>query len=52
MINDTPPVGRGHVPADRVSGRRYDEQALYAVGSSYTGGDMSPPYKGFYGNEK
>ena len=36
MINETVHVGRGHVPADRVSGRRYGRTGLYAVGSSCT----------------
>ena len=51
MINETAPVGRGYVPAVRVSGRQLAETSLYAVGSSCTGGDMSPPYKGFHGND-
>ena len=33
--------------AVRVSGGRYCLTSSYAVGTSYTGGDMSPPYKGF-----
>ena len=37
MVNETPPVGLGHVPADRVSGRRYRKTGLYAVSSSRTG---------------
>ena len=36
MINETVHVGQGHVPADRVSGRRYGRTGLYAVGSSCT----------------
>ena len=39
----TTSVGRGHVPADRVSGRRQAQTSLYAVGNSYSGLDMSPP---------
>ena len=51
MINETAPVGRGQVPAVRVSGRQLAYTSLYAVGSSCTGGDMSPPYKDFHGND-
>ena len=41
-------VGHDHRACRPLSGRRYRRTNLYTVGSSCTGGDMSPPYRGFH----
>ena len=51
MINETASVGRGHVPADReAADGRHEQVCTYSLVPTL-GGDMSPPYKGFHGND-
>ena len=52
MINETAIVGRGHVPADREAEDSRQEQVCTYLVVPTRGGDMSPPYKEFYDNDK
>ena len=45
-------VGLGHVQADReAADSRHERVCTYLVVPA-RGGDMSPPYRGFHGNNK
>ena len=51
-INETASVGRGHVPADREAADGRHEQVCTYLVVPTLGGDMSPPYRGCFGNGK